>query len=503
MNTRDRARAIVEHRRFQQVIIWVIVVNAITLGLETSSSVMSTAGGFLNVVDRLTLAIFVVELTSRLYAYGWRFFRDPWNIFDFIIVGISLLPASGPLSVVRTLRVLRVLRLISAFPAMRRVVSGLLSAVPGMAAIGALLGLIVYVAAVMATMLFGDIAPEFFANMGTTMLTLFQIMTGESWPEIAREVMTAAPLAWIFFVTYILVSSFAVLNLFIAVIVSSMEREVTDDLVEAGERHALDRAASDQQILGELRRLSAAVAEMQVIGSRAPRLERLPSSAESRSLSGPDLEAAAAFLSSQGRWATMSVSTTADDGEPLKEAVVGVLREFDIEVAAEQPPVRGSWAQRFWAKMRDSDAAEGLQTRLKKVEQAIELQQIGKAQAEIDKSKSDAVAVLLEAVNQQDEVVIRIGSLAIVKMAGKTAVWTISESKAAELDASGDLLGRPAQVLAFLQNRDTQDALALAGDEEATEAQPATDTAFSAADSTPAPRTAAAPDPPHEPTGPH
>jgi voltage-gated sodium channel len=470
VNTRDRARVLVEHKRFQQVIIWVIVVNAITLGLETSSSVMSEAGGFLNVVDRLTLAIFVVELTSRLYAYGWRFFRDPWNVFDFIIVGISLLPASGPLSVVRTLRVLRVLRLISAFPAMRRVVSGLLSAVPGMAAIGALLGLIVYVAAVMATMLFGDIAPEFFANMGTTMLTLFQIMTGESWPEIAREVMTAAPLAWIFFVTYILVSSFAVLNLFIAVIVSSMEREVTDDLVEAGERHALDRAASDQQILGELRRLSAAVAEMQVVRSHEVR-----SSAGSRGLSGPDFEAAAAFLTSQDRWAAMSVSTTADDGEPLKEAVVGVLREFGIEVAAEQPPVRGSWAQRFWAKMRDSDAAEGLQTRLKKVEQAIELQQIGKAQAEIDKSKSDAVAVLLEAVNQQDEVVIRIGSLAIVKMAGKIAVWTISESKAAELDASGDLLGRPAQVLAFLQNLDTQDALALAGDDEATEAQPATD----------------------------
>ena len=437
MNNRDRARTIVEHRRFQQVIIWVIVVNAITLGLETSSSVMDATGGLLHVVDRATLVIFVVELTSRLYAYGWRFFRDPWNVFDFLIVGISLLPASGALSVVRTLRVLRVLRLISAFPAMRRVVTGLLASVPGMAAIGALLALIVYVAAVMATMLFGDIAPEFFGNMGTTMFTLFQIMTGESWPEIAKEVMGAAPLAWIFFVVYILVSSFAVLNLFIAVIVSSMERQVADDLVEVEERHAADQATADRLVLDELRGLRREIAELRTTGIRE---------------------------SAFAEWAAMSVYTSADDGEPLKAAVVAVLREFGIEVAAEQPPIRGSWAQRFWAKLRDSDAADVLQTRLKKVEQALELQQIGKAQADIDKSKSDAVAVLLEAVGQQDEVVIRIGSLAIVKMSGKVAVWTISESKAAELDASGDLLGRPAQVLAFLQNLDSQDAVALAGE---------------------------------------
>jgi voltage-gated sodium channel len=445
--SRDRARTIVEHRRFQQIIIWVIVVNAVALGLETSSSVMDATGALLHVVDRVTLAIFVVELASRLYAYGWRFFRDPWNVFDFLIVGISLLPASGALSVVRTLRVLRALRLISAFPAMRRVVSGLLASVPGMAAIGALLALIVYVAAVMATMLFGDIAPEFFGNMGTTMFTLFQIMTGESWPEIAREVMGAAPLAWIFFVVYILVSSFAVLNLFIAVIVSSMERQVADDLVEVEERHAADQAASDRLVLEELRGLRTEIAELRAAGTREP-----------------GVEDTAAFLTSQGRWAAMSVYTSADDGEPLKAAVVAVLREFGIEVAAELPPTRGSWAQRFWAKLRNSDAAGGLQTRLKKVEQALELQQIGKAQADIDKSKSDAVAVLLEAVGQQDEVVIRIGSLAIVKMAGKVAVWTISESKAAELDASGDLLGRPAQVLAFLQNLDSQDAVALAGE---------------------------------------
>jgi voltage-gated sodium channel len=262
VKTRDRVRSLVEHKRFQQFIIWVIVANAVTLGLETSRFVTENFGGLLHAADRVMLTIFVVELALRLYAAGWRFFTDAWNIFDFLIVGISLLPASGPFSVLRALRVLRVLRLISAVPAMRRVVSGLLAAVPGMASIGALLGLVIYVAGVMATKLFGTISPDYFGNLGKTLFTLFQTMTGEAWPEVAREVMAEAPMAWIFFVVYILVSSFAVLNLFIAVIVSGMEKQVTDDLVRAEDQHAADQAASDQEILAELRALRAEIAEL-------------------------------------------------------------------------------------------------------------------------------------------------------------------------------------------------------------------------------------------------
>jgi len=263
VNHRDRIRALVEHKRFQQFIIWVIVVNAVTLGLETSQAVAREFGGVLHVADRVMLGIFVVELALRLFAFRWRFFRDSWNVFDLIIVGISLIPATGPFSVLRALRVLRVLRLISAVPAMRRVVAGLLAAVPGMASIGALLALIIYVAGVMATKLFGHIAPEYFGDLGTTLFTLFQTMTGEGWPDIAREVMATAPFAWIFFVIYILISSFAVLNLFIAVIVNGMEKTVTTDLVEAEEQHAADQAASDQLILAEIRALRREVAALQ------------------------------------------------------------------------------------------------------------------------------------------------------------------------------------------------------------------------------------------------
>jgi voltage-gated sodium channel len=259
---RARARQLVEHKAFQRFVITLIVVNAVTLGLETSQRLMDSYGGLLHTLDRVALAIFVVELGLRFYGYGWQFFRDPWSVFDLLVVGIALVPASGPLSVLRTLRVLRVLRLVSAVPSMRRVVSGLLAAMPGMASVASLLALVIFVAGVMATKLFGDIAPLYFGDLGTTLFTLFQIMTGEAWPDVAREVMATAPLAWIFFVIYILVSSFAVLNLFIAVVVSGMEDQVTADLAEAEERNAQAQARSDALLLEEVRALRAEVTEL-------------------------------------------------------------------------------------------------------------------------------------------------------------------------------------------------------------------------------------------------
>jgi voltage-gated sodium channel len=259
---RARARGLVEHRSFQRFVIALIVFNAVTLGLETSERMEASYGGLLHVLDRATLAVFVLELLLRFYGYGWRFFRDPWSIFDVLVIGVALVPAAGPLSVLRTLRVLRVLRLVSAVPSMRRVVGGLLAAVPGMASVASLLALVIFVAGVMATKLFGGIAPVYFGDLGTTLFTLFQIMTGEAWPDVAREVMAQAPLAWIFFVVYILVSSFAVLNLFIAVVVSGMEDQVTSDLAEAEERNAQAQARSDALILEEVRALRAEVAAL-------------------------------------------------------------------------------------------------------------------------------------------------------------------------------------------------------------------------------------------------
>jgi len=223
---RNQVKALVTSRNWELVIIAIIVLNAVTLGLETSPTVMREMGGFLMLVDRTILGIFVIELVLRLYAHGPKFFRDPWSVFDFLIVAISLMPTTGNLSVLRSLRILRVLRLISVVPSLRRVIGGLIAALPGMGSIVVLMALVFYVFAVMATKLFGATFPEWFGDLGASLYTLFQIMTLESWSMgIVRPVMEVYPLSWLFFVPYILCTAFTVLNLFIGIIVSAMQEE--------------------------------------------------------------------------------------------------------------------------------------------------------------------------------------------------------------------------------------------------------------------------------------
>lgn len=252
---RARAQALIEHPRFDRVIATLIVANAITLGLETSPAIAAHFGDLFRAIDRAALGIFVMELLVRFFVHRSRFFRDPWRVFDFVVVGIALVPASGAFSVLRTLRVLRVLRLVSVVPSMRRVVSALLAALPGMASIIGLMSLVLYVSAVMATKLFGAIAPEFFGTFGASLFTLFQVMTVEGWPDIARAVMTQSPYAWAFFVSYLLVATFMVLNLFIAVVVNAMQAQVAQDLKGEGEAHT-------KSILDEVRALRHEIASL-------------------------------------------------------------------------------------------------------------------------------------------------------------------------------------------------------------------------------------------------
>ena len=209
--------------RVQTFVLVVIVLNAVTLGLETSPAVMARVGGLLHVLDVVALAIFVVEIVLKLVALGGRFFRDGWNVFDFLVVAVSLVPAAGPFSVLRALRVLRVLRLINRMPALRRIASAIVGAIPGIGAIAALMGIVFYVGAVMATMLFGDAFPEWFGSVPASLYSLFQVMTLESWSMgIVRPVMEVFPQAWMFFVPFILASAFVMLNLFVAVMVDTM-----------------------------------------------------------------------------------------------------------------------------------------------------------------------------------------------------------------------------------------------------------------------------------------
>jgi len=226
----ERLRLFIEADLTQRVIIGVIIINAIVIGLETSPAAMEAAGGLLRFIDTAALTIFVAELVAKLVVYRLAFFRRAWNLFDFFIVAVSLAPAGEGTSVLRALRVRRALRLVSAVPKMRVVVQALLNAVPGMGSVVALLGLVFYVAAVMATKLFGADFEAWFGTVGRSAYTLFQIMTLESWSMgIVRPVMDVYPYAWVFFVPFILLVTFAVLNLFIAIIVNSMQDAAAED----------------------------------------------------------------------------------------------------------------------------------------------------------------------------------------------------------------------------------------------------------------------------------
>ena len=230
---REKLRRLVEDPRFEKAVIALIIVNAITLGLETSDTAMAAAGALLLALDRAILTVFVVEIILRLYVRRLAFWRDPWRVFDFIVVAIALIPASGNLSVLRAFRILRVLRLVSTVPSMRRVVQGLLHAVPGMGSIVLLLSLIFYVFSVMATKLYGETFPEWFGTIGASAYTLFQIMTLESWSMgIVRPVMEAYPMAWAFFLPFILATAFTVLNLFIGIIVDAMQSTHNEEAQE-------------------------------------------------------------------------------------------------------------------------------------------------------------------------------------------------------------------------------------------------------------------------------
>ncbi|MCJ7788017.1 MAG: ion transporter [Methyloceanibacter sp.] len=219
-------RRIVQDPRTERFIMALIILTAVTLGLETSQSVMASFGPVLVTIDRIIIAIFVAEILARLAVQRWAFFRDGWNIFDFVVVGIALAPATAAFSVLRALRVLRLLRLITAVPALQRVVGGLISALPGMGSIVLLIGLVYYVSAVMAVNLYGKNFPELFGTLGTSLYTLFTIMTLEGWTnDVVNPILTKHPYALLFFIPFIVITTFWVLNLFIGIIVNAMQEE--------------------------------------------------------------------------------------------------------------------------------------------------------------------------------------------------------------------------------------------------------------------------------------
>ena len=273
--SRRKALDIVENSTFKNTITVLIILNAITLGMDTMDDLPDALRTAFRFFDIFVLGVFVVELALKIYAWRLEFFKNGWNIFDFVVVAVSLVPHAQAFQVLRSLRVLRVLRLLHVVPMMKRIVEALFSALPGMGAIIAVLALIVYAGAVMATTLYGKTDdPDVYAlfhDLPASAFTLFQVMTMDGWRnEVVQKVMDDGhPLAWIFFLVFIFLASFAILNLFIALIVEALQSEA-----EAQAEEAMDQIEEDledvedkmikkgDEILAVIAELKAEIAEL-------------------------------------------------------------------------------------------------------------------------------------------------------------------------------------------------------------------------------------------------
>ncbi|MEY3395567.1 MAG: hypothetical protein RL346_1803 [Verrucomicrobiota bacterium] len=253
----------VESGIVQGGIVLLILLNAVVLGLETSVHMMVKCGGVLVAIDHVCLGVFVVEIVLKLAAYRAAFWKSGWNVFDVLVVAVAVIPGAGPWAVLRSLRVLRVLRLLTVIPSLRKVVAAFLHSIPGLAGVVAVMAIFFYTAGVLATRLFGGDFPEWFGTLGRSLYTLFQVMTLESWSMgIVRPVMESHPFAWAFFVPFIIIATFTILNLFIGIIVSTMQ-----------ELSMLPEKTQSEPELEEL--LERMEADLKVLRSTVDRLRKL------------------------------------------------------------------------------------------------------------------------------------------------------------------------------------------------------------------------------------
>jgi voltage-gated sodium channel len=241
--------------------IGLILLNAMLIGLETSREFVQRYDGWLHVGNDIILVFFIVEAALKITAVAPRlrlYFGDGWNLFDFSVIVFSLIPATGEFALVaRLVRVLRVLRLVSAVPQLRLIVATLVRSIPSMAHVILLMSVIFYIYAVTGFHLFGDDDAEHWGTLGTSLLTLFQMVTLEGWVEVMQAAMEAHPWAWIYFVSFVLIGTFVVLNLFIAVVINNLEQSKVEQLEE------LNQPTTHDEVLRELDRTRRALQDLQ------------------------------------------------------------------------------------------------------------------------------------------------------------------------------------------------------------------------------------------------
>ena len=234
---------------FEYSIIALILFNALILGLQTSPALVAQYGDLLDLGHDVVLAAFIVEALLKMIALAprsYRYFLDGWNVFDFLIIVFSLVPATGGLAMLaRLARLMRVLRLISAIQDLRLITAALLRSIPGVGNVVMLMSVIVYIYAIVGHQLFSEHDPENWHNLGVSVLTLFQIITLEGWNEVMRTAMRLNPLAWIYFVSFVILCTFVVINMFIAIIINNLEDAKLEQMPS--------RDLSHDEILRELR----------------------------------------------------------------------------------------------------------------------------------------------------------------------------------------------------------------------------------------------------------
>jgi len=253
----NKIQTIVQSKSFINFITYLIILNGITMGLETSKGFMDSFGAYTSLFNIFVISVFTIEIVMRIYVYRAAFFKDPWSIFDFSIVAISLVPLSAGFEILRVLRVLRLFRLVTVVPQMRKIVSALISVIPGMLSIAALMSLFFYIFAIMATQLYSEKFPEWFGTLGASFYTLFQIMTLESWSMgIVRPIMEVYPLAWTFFVPFIFIVTFVMVNLIVAIVVDAMsiinkveEEHIVEEVQIANNSTNIELAKLREEIL--------------------------------------------------------------------------------------------------------------------------------------------------------------------------------------------------------------------------------------------------------------
>lgn len=255
------AQRLIHHVLFDRFIIAIILLNAVILGLETSPDMVKNYGDVLMAGSDIILLLFIIEAAFKMLAVWPRiglYFKDGWNVFDFSVIVFSLLPATGELAMVaRLARLLRVMRLISTIPELRLIVTTLIRSLPGMGHVILLMGVVFYMYAVAGYHLFSAHDPQLWGSLGTSLLTLFRVVTLEDWTDVMYTAMELNSYSWIYFVSFVVMGTFVIINLFIAVVLNNLDEAKQERLKE------LEQPVSRDEILDELRTTRQALARLQ------------------------------------------------------------------------------------------------------------------------------------------------------------------------------------------------------------------------------------------------